>query len=98
MSRLIVSAPVVLVWRAISRIHFDTQGAVSDLEVPVSVAHGKRDRIVPFRMGLQVYEAALTKGELLIIENAGHNDLPSIGGDEYWKWIRAGLSLTSPKP
>ena len=95
MARLIVSPPVEAMWHRVSRIHFDTQAIVSRLNVPVSVAHGKRDRIVPFRMGLQVYEAALEKGELLIVENAGHNDLPSIGGDDYWKWIRAALSTTS---
>jgi fermentation-respiration switch protein FrsA (DUF1100 family) len=95
MARLIVSPPVEALWHRVSRIHFDTQRVVAKLAVPVSVAHGKRDRIVPFRMGLQVYEAALTKGELLIVERAGHNDLPSVGGSDYWKWMRAGLTTAS---
>ena len=91
MARLIVSPPVVLVWRAISRIHFDTHRAVTELDVPVSVAHGKRDRIVPVRMGLDVYQAAKKKGELLIVEQAGHNDVADIGGEEYWHWLRKAL-------
>jgi pimeloyl-ACP methyl ester carboxylesterase len=91
MARLIVSAPVVLAWKAISRIHFDTQQAVSRLDVPVSVAHGKRDRIVPFRMGVEVYEAARRKGELLILEQAGHNDVAEVGGDQYWEWLKNAL-------
>ena len=95
MARLMVSPPVEALWHRVSRIHFDTQSVVARLRVPVSVAHGKRDRIVPFRMGLQVYESALTKGELLIVEKAGHNDLPSVGGDDYWKWIKAGLTTGS---
>jgi len=93
MARLIVSPPVVLVWRAISRIHFDTRRAVAELEVPVSVAHGKRDRIVPFRMGLDVYQAARNKGELLIVEGAGHNDVAEVAGEEYWRWMRGALQL-----
>jgi len=92
MARLIVSAPVVLVWRAISRIHFDTRGAVSDLEVPVSVAHGKRDRIVPFKMGLEVYEAAKRKGRLLVVAEAGHNDIAEVAGQDYWNWITEALT------
>jgi fermentation-respiration switch protein FrsA (DUF1100 family) len=91
MARLIVSRPVVLAWKAISRIHFDTGNAVSHLDVPVSVAHGKRDRIVPFRMGVEVYNAAKRKGQLLLLENAGHNDVADIGGEEYWGWLKAAI-------
>jgi fermentation-respiration switch protein FrsA (DUF1100 family) len=95
MARLIVSAPVVLAWKAISRIHFDTAEAVSQLDAPVWVTHGERDRIVPFRMGVEVYEAAKRKGQLLLVETAGHNDLPDVGGDEYWRWVTAALSIES---
>jgi pimeloyl-ACP methyl ester carboxylesterase len=91
MARLIASLPVVLAWRAISRIHFDTRQTVSHLDAPVWVAHGKRDRLVPFRMGVEVYEAAKRKGQLLLVDNAAHNDVAEAGGDEYWRWIAAAL-------
>jgi pimeloyl-ACP methyl ester carboxylesterase len=91
MARLIVTPPIVLAWKAISRIHFDTVRAVSQLDVPVSVAHGHRDRIVPFRMGVEVYEAAKRKGALLVIETAGHNDVAQIAGPGYWQWIEHAL-------
>ncbi|HEV7389856.1 MAG TPA: alpha/beta hydrolase [Gemmatimonadaceae bacterium] len=93
MARLIITPPVVLAWRAISRIHFDTERVVTELDVPVSVAHGKRDRIVPVRMGSDVYQAAREKGQLLIVDGAGHNDVPEVGGEDYWRWIRAALRL-----
>jgi pimeloyl-ACP methyl ester carboxylesterase len=96
MARLIVSPPVVLVWKAISRIHFDTSKAVSHLDVPVWVAHGKRDRIVPFRMGVEVHEAAKRKGRLLLVEQAGHNDVAAAGGDEYWRWMASALDPRDP--
>jgi pimeloyl-ACP methyl ester carboxylesterase len=91
MARLIVTLPIAFLWRAISRIHFDTTKVVSRLEVPVSVVHGKHDRIVPFRMGLEVYEAAKRKGEFLAVEGGGHSDVAEIGGEEYWKWIARAL-------
>ncbi len=91
MARLIVIPPIALIWKVISRIHFDTLGVISRLDVPVSVAHGKRDRIVPFRMGLEVYAAAKTKGELLVVEKAGHSDIAEVGGEDYWKWIVTAL-------
>jgi uncharacterized protein len=91
MARIIASLPVVLAWKAISRIHFDTVKAVSRLDVPIWVAHGKRDRLVPFKMGVDVYEAAKQKGQLLLVDNASHNDVADVGGDEYWRWITAAL-------
>jgi hypothetical protein len=87
MARLIVWPAVVLIWKAISRVHFDTREIVSDLDVPVWVAHGRRDRIVPVRMGIEVYQAARKKGQLLVVERAGHSDLPEIAGEDYWRWI-----------
>jgi uncharacterized protein len=91
MARLIVWPAVVLIWKAISRVHFDTRQVVSDLDVPVSVVHGRRDRIVPVRMGIEVYEAAKRKGQLLVVEGAGHNDVADIAGEDYWRWIAEAL-------
>lgn len=91
MARLIVTPAIAVIWRAISRIHFDTARAISRLDVPVSVSHGKRDRIVPFRMGLEVYNAARKKGQLLVVEKAGHGDVAEVAGEEYWKWFSTAL-------
>jgi len=95
MARLIVSPPVVLVWKAISRIHFDTRQAVSGLDLPVWVAHGKGDRIVPFKMGVEVHDAAKQKGRLLLVDSAGHNDVADVGGEEYWRWLKDALDRNS---
>lgn len=95
MARFIVWPHIAVVWRAISRIHFDTRRAVSKLDVPVSVAHGRRDRVVPFRMGIEVYEAARRKGQLLVVESAGHNDVANIAGGDYWRWIVEALKPDS---
>ena len=91
MASLIVTLPIAVIWRAISRIHFDTAHVVARLDVPVSVSHGKRDRIVPFRMGLEVYHAARKKGQLLVVEKGGHSDVPEVAGEEYWKWMTTAL-------
>jgi fermentation-respiration switch protein FrsA (DUF1100 family) len=94
MARLLVVPPIGLLWKSLSRIHFDTVRVVAGLSCPVSVAHGKRDRIVPVKMGLEVYEAAKMKGRLLLVEEAGHNDVAETAGDEYWKWISEALSAS----
>jgi fermentation-respiration switch protein FrsA (DUF1100 family) len=100
MARLIVWPPISIIWRAISRVHFDTIRIVSDLDVPVSVAHGRRDRVVPFRMGIEVYKSAKRKAQLLTVEKAGHSDIAEVAGDEYWRWVVEALTPhgTSPLP
>src|SRR5207247_5786078 len=75
MGRLIVWPALALIWKTISRIHFDTRQVVAELDVPVSVAHGRRDRIIPLRIGVDVFEADRTKGELSVVQNAGHRNL-----------------------
>ena len=91
MARLIVSPPFVMAWKTVSRIHFDTEQIVSTLDVPVAVAHGKRDRVVPFRMGMEVHAAAKRKGPLLSVDEAGHNDIADVAGEDYWRWVSEGL-------
>jgi hypothetical protein len=85
-TRMLVPA-VPWLWRRISRVHYDTRRIVADLDVPVSVAHGTRDVVIPVRMGRQVHEAARLKGALLIVDGAGHNDVAQIGASRYWQWL-----------
>lgn len=77
-----------LVFGLIARVHYNTLARVRTLPVPVWVAHGDRDRVVPLQMGEQVFHAAANRGELLVVHGAGHTDLPEVGGPAYWSWLR----------
>jgi len=79
------------VWSFVSRLHFNTVSIVGSLDVPVSVAHGGRDRVVPSRMGEAVYQKARVKGKWFFVPDAGHSDLRVRGGEAYWKWITESL-------
>jgi uncharacterized protein len=82
-------------WRIISRVHFDTVARVQTLRAPVWVAHGDRDLIIPVRMGREVFEAAAHRGELLIVPDAGHNDVADVGGRDYWRWLARAVASGS---
>jgi len=84
--------PIPWLWRRISRVHYDTRSIVAQLDVPVWVAHGTRDVVIPARMGRQVFDAARRPGELLLVEGAGHNDVADVGGARYWRWITEAVS------
>jgi uncharacterized protein len=89
-ARLLVP-PVPWLWRTISRVHYDTRARVAALECPVWVAHGTRDVVIPVRMGRQVFAAARRRGELLIVEAGGHNEVAEIGGERYWRWLTSAV-------
>jgi fermentation-respiration switch protein FrsA (DUF1100 family) len=91
MARRMVLPGATIFWPIVSRVHYDTADRVRRLESPVSVAHGLRDMIVPVRMGREVYDAAAVKGQLLLVPEAGHNDVVERAPRDYWNWFRAAL-------
>lgn len=87
--------PSGFMWNLVSRIHYDTVQKVKDLDVPVSVAHGAHDRLIPPTMGDEVFQASKKKGEWLLVPEASHNDVSMRGGEDYWSWITRSLTLQS---
>lgn len=59
-----------------------------ELDVPVLVIHGTRDRVIPFRMGRALYEAAPEPKASLWVEGAGHNDLAWVAGERYGRALQ----------
>lgn len=90
---------LLLFWERGSRIHYHTAERVRSLGVPVWVAHGARDIVVPIAMGRAVHGAAAVQGEWLEIADAGHNDVDETGGDRYWAWFERAMrdSRTAPR-
>ncbi len=48
---------------------------IAAIGAPLLVVHGERDRIIPIRMGREVFAAAREPKESLWLANADHNDL-----------------------
>jgi fermentation-respiration switch protein FrsA (DUF1100 family) len=83
--------PPTWLWRLVSRLHYDTGALVMDIDTPVSVAHGGKDRLIPPSMGEAVFAAAKKKGHWLLVPDAAHNDVEAAGGEAYWSWIKRSL-------
>ena len=91
MAPRVISPPLALAFRLISRVHYDTRSAVAAVDAPVWVVHGTRDGVIAVEMGRAVFAAAKRKGELLIVDDAQHNDLAGPGGAAYWEWLERAL-------
>jgi fermentation-respiration switch protein FrsA (DUF1100 family) len=58
---------------------------VPKIDTPILFVHGTRDEIVPFKMGETLFKAAKGNKDFWEVQNAGHNDLYLIAGQEYNK-------------
>jgi alpha-beta hydrolase superfamily lysophospholipase len=62
---------------------FDTLAKIGEVKMPVMIAHGTRDSVVPFEMGERLYEAAPTPKRFIKVEGAGHHNLSGVAFDQY---------------
>jgi fermentation-respiration switch protein FrsA (DUF1100 family) len=72
--------------RALATNQFDNEARVAEIEAPTLHIHSGDDRVVPFELGRQVYEAAAEPKQFLEIEG-GHNDGFLVSADEYLRTI-----------
>ncbi|NDH00807.1 MAG: alpha/beta hydrolase [Opitutae bacterium] len=53
------------------------------IQSPSLVIHGHKDEVILFRHGKKFFKALPEPKKLIEFQNAGHNDLPEIGGSRY---------------
>ena len=57
--------------------------------VPVLVMHGRRDQVIPFALGMKLYDDLRVPKKLLVSENAGHSEIAATEGDRYYEAVTA---------
>ena len=67
---------------------FDSLSRIRRVHAPLIVIHGKRDEIIPFEMGGQLFAAANEPKHFYAVENAGHNDIAESAGPAYAARLR----------
>lgn len=72
---------------AVLRFKYDTVNYISKVDCPVLVVHSKQDDIIPYRLGLKVFEAAKEPKTHLPIRG-GHNDGFYVSGSSYVGGLR----------
>jgi len=92
MVRIVSTRPVQLLWNVITRVHYDSRTRLARLKTPVWIAHGVRDWLIPVAMGRELYQTALRPGRLLLVNDAGHNDVDERGEETYWQWLSDALA------
>ncbi len=66
---------------------YEVEAKARAIAAPALVIHGDRDEITPTSGGRTVAAALGGEVELVIVPGAGHNDLPTVAGADYYRWI-----------
>jgi len=73
----------MLVWD-----RFDSIEKIGGVEAPLLVIHGRRDRTVPFRQGVSLFDAAPEPKQAVWLEEAGHVNVYDFGAaDHILEWL-----------
>lgn len=67
---------------------FDTLDKIDDVKMPVLIAHGTADDIVPFSMGEQLFAAARDPKRFLRAEGGSHHNMTASYFDDYQRAVR----------
>jgi len=65
--------------RFLLKDHYNSIGKINEITAPIFFVHGEMDTVVPWKFGKRLYDAAPQPKELLLIENANHNNLYEFG-------------------
>ena len=65
---------------------------------PVLVMHGKRDAVVPFRLGMQLYQELKVEKELFVSEGGDHGGLEWTEGNRYYQAVLRFVERHMPRP
>ena len=65
--------------RILLKDHYNSIGKINEITAPIFFVHGEMDSVVPWKFGKRLYDAAPQPKELLLIENANHNNLYEFG-------------------
>jgi pimeloyl-ACP methyl ester carboxylesterase len=68
--------------------HFENEQKIRAITCPILILHGKRDSIIPFSMSKRLEQAAGGPVKRICIDDADHNDLFEIGGEEMFNAVK----------
>lgn len=91
---LILETPFLSTFRVVTQIpivpfdKFDNISKIKKVLSPVLVMHGRRDEVVPFWHGEQLFAAANEPKRSFWVDSARHDDLASVAGESYAKTLQ----------
>jgi fermentation-respiration switch protein FrsA (DUF1100 family) len=78
---------------------FDSLAKIGQVRMPVFIAHGASDHLIPSRFSSALFEAAHEPKKLLLVDGASHNNAMIVGEHDYLAGLAQlfGLSPQAPR-
>jgi hypothetical protein len=83
----VLYAPLPLGWFAWGSM--TTTRWLNEAGVPVLVMHGRRDAVIPFALGMRLYDGLRVEKRLLVSDTAGHSEIAFVEGERYYDTVTA---------
>lgn len=99
---LIVESSFVSAFRVMTKVQlypfdkFESINKIKQINCPILFIHGTKDSVIPTWHSEKLFEKANEPKTLYLVENANHNDVSLIGGENYFEAIK-GFSGTLSK-
>lgn len=77
--------PIMAVLGLFTSYRFPVAEFLRDYPGPTLVLHGDRDRVVPHRLGLRLFEELGADKQMVTLPEAGHNDAHPVEEAGYWE-------------
>jgi pimeloyl-ACP methyl ester carboxylesterase len=87
MQSVIRGNPVLAVAALFSSYQFPTARYLASAKVPALVLHGDADRVIPYQLGRELYEAIPGPKDFVTIRGGDHNDATPRDAAAYWTAI-----------
>jgi|HubBroStandDraft_5_1064220.scaffolds.fasta_scaffold83494_2 fermentation-respiration switch protein FrsA (DUF1100 family) len=68
---------------------FDSRSIIGRIHAPVFFIHGDRDKVIPLRLGQNLFAAASQPKSFWLVPGAGHNDIAETAGASYPQYLRS---------
>ncbi len=89
-------APLPIGWtapRALGTVRW-----LNEAGAPVLVMHGKADEVIPFKLGLSLYEQLKVRKEMLVSETSAHCEIANTEGARYYDAVTRFIAGAASKP
>ena len=73
--------------------YFSSIDKINNLKSPLLVIHGTKDEVVPYSLGVKLYDAYSGLKEFVSISGGGHNNLELVAPDLYWNGVSGFLGV-----
>jgi hypothetical protein len=76
---------------SISKNRFNSISKINNLKSPLLVIHGTEDEVIPYTLGVKLYDAYSGRKKFVTIPAGGHNDLEYTAPELYWDSVKGFL-------